>query len=144
MLVTLIAGYDIAHSQDPVEVKAEPIEETIITVGEVTTKPYEPRVPDDIEGYIKYKFGKVEGEKAIFMLKECENRTLNPKAINWNSNGTWDFGTMQINQIHGYSQEQLSDFKFNIDVAYEIYKRAGYSFSPWTCSYIIGHKSFWQ
>lgn len=96
-----------------------------------------------VEEYIIQVFGEVDGERGLKMLKTCENSTLNPTAINWNSNGTWDFGTWQVNQIHGYTQEELSDPYFNTDVAYKIYKNAGNSFYPWTCSYTIGEVPFY-
>jgi hypothetical protein len=85
-----------------------------------------------------------DAERGIKMLEECENKTLNPEAINWNRNGTWDFGLWQVNQIHGYSKEQLKDFRFNTKVAYKIFKNAGYSFSPWTCARYAGDKPFWK
>lgn len=101
-------------------------------------------VPDTPEEYIIYKFGEVDGKRGIKMLRECENKDLGLTRINWNRNGTWDYGLWQINQVHGYSQSELSDFKFNTDVAYRIYLRAGKSFSPWTCSYIIGETPFYM
>ena len=116
-----------------------------VTITRTTPKP-KPQTFDleTIEGYIYHIFGYEEGSRSIKMLKECENKTLKTDAINWNGNGSWDFGLYQINSIHGYTQDQLADYKFNTRVAYKIYKNAGYSFSPWTCSYIIGTKSFWQ
>jgi hypothetical protein len=128
----------------PQEVKAE--EKTEVKVVEkVVEKPISRyKEPDDIEGYIIYIFGKENGEKAIKMLKECENKTLDPEAENWNANGTWDFGLFQINQIHGKTKEQLKDWKFNTRFAYQLFVENGYSFSPWTCSYILGEKPFYE
>jgi len=85
-----------------------------------------------------------DAERGIRMLEECENRTLNPEAINWNKNGSWDFGLWQINSIHGYSKEQLKDYRFNTKVAYKLFKNAGYSFSPWTCARYAGDRPFWK
>jgi hypothetical protein len=102
-----------------------------------------PSPTNSVEAYIYEVFGK-DAERGIKMLKECENKSMNPYAINWNNNGTWDFGTWQINQVHGYTQEELADPYFNTDVAYKIYKGRGNTFSAWTCSYVIGDKSFWQ
>ena len=97
-----------------------------------------------IEDYIKEVFGEEEGERGIKMLKECENKSMNETAINHNSNGSTDMGLWQVNSIHGHSQEELFDPKYNTRVAYEIYKRAGNSFSPWTCSYVVNERSYWQ
>ena len=44
-------------------------------------------------------------------------------ALNWNGNGTNDFGLFQINSIHGYTHEQLQDYKFNTDIAYKLFTR---------------------
>ena len=118
-------------AQESVTVTATPIP---------TVKP----IPTDIRGYIKYKFGEIDGERAIKMLEDCENRDLGLTRINWNGNGSYDYGLFQINSIHGYTKEQLSDSKFNTDVAYKLYKSAGYSFRPWTCAYVIGDEPFWK
>jgi hypothetical protein len=102
-----------------------------------------PTPSDPVEAYIYQVFGD-DAERGIKMLRECENKTMNPEAINWNSNGSSDFGLWQVNSIHGYTHEQLADPYFNTDVAYKIYQRRGNTFSAWTCSYVIGDKSFWQ
>ncbi len=44
-----------------------------------------------------------------------------------NKNGTIDRGVAQINSIHGMKPEDAHDFKKNIDKAYQIYKRRGFS-----------------
>ena len=104
---------------------------------ELTT---EPQV-NDIEAYIHEVFGE-DAEDGIKILKECENKSMKTDAVNWNRNGSWDFGLWQINSVHGYTQEQLSDHRFNTDVAYKIFKNRGWS--AWTCSWVVGVKSFWE
>jgi len=138
MILTAVVGYDIAHTEVP-PVKAEAVVESPVASPSASTKVSYPPV----EQYIRLKFG-VWGDKAVTMLKTCENKQLNPTAINWNKNGTWDYGTFQINQVHGYTQEQLADYKFNTDVAWKLFERAGYKFTDWTCSPVVGDKSFWQ
>jgi len=97
----------------------------------------------EIENYVREVFGD-DAERGLRMLEECENRTLGVDRINWNSNGTWDFGLWQINQVHGYTREQLADYKFNTDVAYKIFVNAGYSYSAWTCAETAGDVPFWK
>ena len=136
LVVTLIICWDQAHTEKPVMAQ-EVVESPVASPEPLETI-------ETPETYIRKVFGEVDGERAIKMLKECENKQMRLDAINWNGNGTFDFGLFQINSLHGYSKEQLSDYKFNTNVAYKIYKNAGYSFSPWTCSYQVGDKSFWQ
>lgn len=133
-VVTMVTCYSVAHQNvtGTDVVKAEAIQ---------TSKPIEVSYPP-VEEYIRLKFG-VYADKAVTILKTCENKTFNPTALNWNGNGTWDFGLFQINQVHGYTQEQLSDYKFNTDVAWKIFVRAGYQFTDWTCAYAVGEKPFY-
>lgn len=49
-----------------------------------------------------------------------------------NRNGSWDAGLMQINSIHGYSQQALFDVKTNVAAALKIYRAAGNSWRPWS------------
>lgn len=52
----------------------------------------------EVEEYIYEVFGE-DAERGIKMLKECENKSMNPEAVNWNGNGTFDAGTWQINSM---------------------------------------------
>jgi hypothetical protein len=133
LAVTLITCYSVAHPLQ--NVTEAPV------IGPVEVKAQEVTYPP-VEEYIRLKFG-VYADKAVTMLKTCENKQLNPTAINWNSNGTWDFGLFQVNQVHGYSQEQLSDYKFNTDIAWKIFERAGFQFTDWTCAYAVGETPFY-
>ena len=87
----------------------------------------------DIIAYIHTKDW--NGDYAV-KLFNCES-SLNPKALNDNPlTGDFSVGIAQIN-LHGNlakdrpTKEQLYDAKFNIDYAYEMYKKAG--FKPWSC-----------
>ena len=100
-----------------------------------------PSEHDQIASYIKEVFGK-DSDKA-FKLLSCENSALNPKALN--DNTTWggvgkDYGVFQINnKWQGVSNEAfLYDWRTNIDMAYSIYSRDGYSFKLWTCGRKLG------
>lgn len=110
-----------------------------ITIQPVTTDTVTEQ--DRIKSYIRQVFG-VDAEKAITMIATCENGSFDPKAINWNKNSTWDAGIFQVNEIHGYSMQQMQDWKQNIDAAYKIYKNAGYTFYPWSCAGVVGQASY--
>ena len=67
----------------------------------------------------------------------CESR-LNPGAISPpNSNGTRDWGLMQINdvwrQAFPVSFSNVLDAQTNVDMAWHIYQTAGDTWQPWTC-----------
>ena len=53
-----------------------------------------------------------------------------------NSDGSVDYGLMQVNSIHadmvGGNLESLRDPNVNMRVAYGIYRGAGYRFTPWS------------
>ena len=105
-----------------------------------------PKVPCDGEkcdiiSYIMEKFGE-EGINAITMVRKCENSKFDPKATNWNSNGTWDTGIFQINQVHGRTLEDMQNWKQNVDQAYKIFQSRGWT--AWSCSHEIGVKPFWK
>jgi hypothetical protein len=137
MLLTLVVGYDVAHKPTPVAMASDVVASPVASPSASREVSYSP-----VEEYIRLKFG-VWGDKAMTLLTTCENRYLNTTATNWNRNGTWDYGLFQINQVHGYTQEQLADYKFNTDVAWKLFVRAGYKFTDWTCAYAIGETPFY-
>lgn len=112
----------------------------------LSTASYEVKADDRTEkekilSYIVEKFGE-DAADAITIINKCENHAFNPEATNWNKNGTWDRGIFQINQVHGYSWDEMGDWEKNIDAAYKIFKRRGWS--AWACSSVVGVKSFWE
>jgi len=96
-----------------------------------------------IMSYIVEVFGD-DADDAITIINKCENSEFNPKATNWNRNGTWDTGIFQVNQIHGYSMEEMQDWKQNIDVAKKIFDKAGKKWTPWSCAHVVGQKPFYM
>lgn len=100
--------------------------------------------PSLVKPYMIEVFGKKDGNKAFEIVSQCENKALNPHATNTNRNGSKDVGLMQINSIHGYREEDLKDWKFNVRAAYAIYKKAGKSFRPWACAHVIGETPFYK
>jgi len=93
--------------------------------------------------YITEKFGERAAD-AIVIIRTCENSTFDQSRTNHNRNGTVDYGIFQINSIHEkrYGGAFKTDWKANIDVAFEIYKSAGEKFTPWTCAHKIGEKNY--
>ena len=97
----------------------------------------------EILAYIVEKFGE-DSADAITLVRKCENSTFDQTRTNHNNNGSVDYGVFQINSIHTarFGEEFKTDWKANVDVAYEIFSEQGWS--PWACSSTIGVKSFWE
>ncbi len=63
-------------------------------------------------------------------LAESGGRT---DAVNTaNRNGTWDAGLMQVNSIHGYSQQYLFNANNNVQASKKIYDAAKGRWTPWS------------
>ena len=100
---------------------------------------------DRIVLYIKKTFGQYS-DKAFQLLTDpkChENGKLNPLAVN--DNTTWggigqDIGIFQINTTwQGVTNKAfLTDYKININIAYNIFVRSGNNFKLWTCGRVLG------
>lgn len=105
-----------------------------------TPTPTKKSEKEEIIAYIVEVFG--EHAPDAFNVLFCENRSLRADAENWNSNGTWDAGIFQVNQVHGYTIEQMKDYKQNINAAKKIFDNRGWT--AWSCSHRVGVKSFWE
>ena len=98
-----------------------------------------PDFTNPIEKEIYEVFGEEHFDKAMKLL-ECENKTLNPKAIHINKDGSQDLGIFQINTYwNGFNKSQnnkryLFDPAINIRIAWRLYQDSGYSFKLWSCS----------
>jgi len=98
-------------------------------------------IENDVEQYICEVF-EDDYEDAMKILS-CENKGLSPLAINdANSNGSTDVGIFQINSIHGFTVEEMQDYRANINFAHKLFKRD--SWSAWACSHKLNIKSFWE
>jgi len=67
----------------------------------------------------------------------CESR-FTPSAVSpTNSNGTRDWGLMQINDVwrsaFPVTWANVLDVQTNVDMAWHIYQTAGNTWQPWTC-----------
>ena len=136
MLVTVIAGYDIAHSPTP-EVKAQDGVAAVSTptpIAKSTTASDTIHFDDEVKQYVYEKFG--DDYPKAFKIIECESR-WNLRALN--NNETWggigqDRGLWQINnKFHPISDSCAYDYKCSTDYAYKMYKNNNYSFIRWTC-----------
>lgn len=128
MLVTAIAGYDMAHSTKVVPILAA--ETTIPTTAPVVVR----EAPDTVEGYIVKVFGEY-APKAMLLLKGdevCggENKQLDPKAVNVNKDGSKDYSIFQINdRYHPVYQLSLdTNWKANVDYAKRMFDKDGQTF----------------
>lgn len=110
-----------------------------IKVQEVEVKVYE--TPKTVEEKIKAVFGD-HADKA-FQLLTCENRSLDPRATNYNP-GSIDRGIFQINdkwqgfKHQGKADQFLYDEDININIAWRLYEDSGYNFNLWTCGKNMG------
>ena len=96
-----------------------------------------------ILAYIMEKF-QDDAANAITMIRKCENSTFDQTRTNHNSNGTVDYGVMQINSIHipKCGESIKTSWKANIDCGYKVYKNAKNTFYPWSCADVINQKSY--
>ncbi len=89
----VVSSYDAEQSPAPSEVSTE---------------------KQQIIDYIVEVFG--EHAPEAFNVLFCENRNLDPKAINYNRNGTVDRGIFQLNSAYWGGEENFN-YKTNIDKA---------------------------
>jgi len=124
--------------------------------GELVSANYRPIVEIEVEkeaeyenekheiiSYIVEKFGD-DSADAITLVRKCENSTFDQTRTNHNNNGSVDYGVFQINSIHTarFGEEFKTDWKTNVDVAYEIFSEQGWT--PWACAEVIGQRPFWK
>lgn len=79
---------------------------------------------NSIEEEIAEVFG---AEHKIAMAIAKAESGLNPRAINRNRDGSKDLGIFQINDRHGWSDEDRLDWKTNIRIAKELRDRRGWT-----------------
>jgi len=153
LVATILAGFIISTFDDgdnsvsstfspPVEA-ANTIEIRPAIISSPTPTPTE---REQIINYIVEVFG--EDAPLILNILWCENRNLDPKAVNYNRNQTTDHSVMQINSIHLTGKEFKecigadSEWKTNIKCGKAIYNK--YGASAWACSSRVGITPFWK
>lgn len=99
-----------------------------------------PTEKEQIEAYIKEVFGE-DADKA-FLVTGCENKALNPNAVNTAGNfpiGSRDIGVFQINEYWQRTQGKfLFNWKVNVEIAHQLFEENGKSFHLWTCGRKLG------
>jgi hypothetical protein len=104
-------------------------------LGEAVLKTIDDPLSDK-QTAVMTKFGSVEF-KVVDAIIKCESN-YNAEAIHYNSNGTYDAGLMQINQLHWnkeycpFGLKDLLDVNNNIECGYQIYLRNNKSFQAWS------------
>lgn len=88
---------------------------------------YENDPGESIEQEIANAFGE---EFRLAMAVAMAESGLNPKAVNYNRDGSRDIGIFQINERHGWSEEDLFDWEKNIAIAKHLRDVSGWS--TWT------------
>ncbi len=134
-ILTLLVGIMImANSIDTSYISPVPVYGVEVIEKPVVETVY--KVPETIEEKIRATFPE-DPDNAVAIFS-CESG-LRPDAFNGaNSNGTWDAGIGQVNQIHGVSKTMLMDLEVNLAVSRVIYERSGNSWSPWVCARKLG------
>ena len=124
-------------TQSPVRVEKREMVSPVVYVS--VEKAIEDAPNIAIAKYIIEKFGNEYAATAL-AIQKAENGSMNPEAVHINDNATIDVGVFQINTLHfgkdycGSLREILDPYK-NVDCAYNIFVRNGYSFNAWS-SYV--------
>jgi len=105
-----------------------------MVVGETRGADTKSELPE-IVAYIAYKF-EPEGKDVVVKAINCfySESGLRSNAVGQNSDGprSKDWNVAQLNDYwHNLSEEEKTDYKANIDRAYQIYKGRGGNFSAW-------------
>lgn len=119
---------------------------TVETTNQQTINPIEPPIIEDaptipvptIEEIIKrydwdttiaLAIARAEGG----IIDKKDKLSFNTRATNYNANGSIDRGVFQINSVHlkmvNGDSEKLYDPEINIEIAYKLYKKSGWT--PW-------------
>lgn len=121
--------------QLPYRIETVKPKEVLSPLGEAILKSIDDPL-SNLQTAVLAKFGSVEF-KVVDAIIKCESN-YNPEAIHYNSNGTYDAGLFQINQLHWnkeycpFGLRDLLDPNNNMECAYQIYLRNNKSFQAWS------------
>jgi len=136
-LITLIlltldtSGLSLQEQGKPLKTETKDYYETW-QAGAMIEMPASGNQKDEIIAYIH----KLWEDKADTMIKivACESN-FRPEAINWQDAKITGWPSQGITQINAPYNEELFNWKYNLDVAFEMYQRRG--FQPWSCAKLI-------
>ena len=127
------APAEITREPPPPERPPEEIEDSELDDEYSDTQAIPADEPEDLPDYsssnsIEEEIAEVFGaEHKIAMAIAKAESGLNPRAINRNRDGSKDIGIFQINDRHGWSDEDRFDWKTNIRIAKELRNRRGWT-----------------
>lgn len=118
------------------------VEKQVVYASEPKEVPVKAVTEPTVEEYIREVFG-ADAERAIGVAT-CESGLRKSVVSKPNRNGTRDYHTFQINDIHTktYGEGFKTNWQENVRVAYKIFKAHGNSFRPWVCAKAIGEKNY--
>jgi|SRR3990167_2300001 len=87
---------------------------------------------DDIKTYIRVLWG--NQAETMIKIVACESN-FRSEAINWQDATITGWPSQGIAQINAPYNEELFNWKYNLNVAFEMYQRRG--FQPWSCYLLI-------
>jgi hypothetical protein len=126
ILILLVAylGYKYQHPQEMVSPLPKGFMETQIQIIYAKDEAGD-EIVDEISKVFKKEGTKMVGKAIACAYSESK---LNPNAYNFNSNGTGDYSIFQVNSVHipKYGDKFTHDWKENIRVAYDLYKKNGW------------------
>ena len=127
------APAEITREPPPPERPPEEIEDSEIDNEYSNTETIRAEQPEDLPDYssnnsIETEIAEVFGaEHKIAMAIAKAESGLNPGAVNRNRDGSRDIGIFQINDRHGWSDEDRLDWKTNIRIAKELRDSRGWN-----------------
>jgi len=136
-LITLIlltldtSGLSLQEQGKPLKTETKDYYETW-QAGAMIEMPASGNQKDEIIAYIH----KLWEDKADTMIKivACESN-FRSEAINWQDATITGWPSQGIAQINAPYNEELFNWKYNLNVAFEMYQRRG--FQPWSCYLLI-------
>ncbi len=136
-----VQGGETKTTPDQVKEEVEAIQ-VVVPTPTPTTPPTPTTQRQEIENYIREVFG--DDADDAFKLLACENRNLDPLAVN--DNTVWggvgrDWNLFQINDVyHPVKELHLdTDWKANVRYAKRMFDNDGGSFRRWTCNYVFNN-----
>lgn len=132
-------GPEVAYADEKLNIRVvKPVSETVVKSEDSVVKENlitQPTELEEIVAYIARRF-EPEGKGVVVRAINCfySESGLRSNAVGQNSDGpkSKDHGVAQLNDYwHKLTQAEKTDYRANIDRAYEIYKGNGHTFNPW-------------